>query len=134
MILRKLINLISSTVKIEGMTVNLNAKNFFDGSFDRLNSRVTKLNDFTGIGKDNMVVLTGKITLFVMSLLFSKLMFTNQFCDQQKINRIIKCYTANSVLFIFHHDVKTIYVKMLIGRINFFQDIVSCGSFSVAVG
>src|SRR5690554_3724362 len=80
-----------------------------------------------------MVMLFVKIRFLIMSLLIPKLMFTNQFGIKQKFNGIVQSSTAYTVLFVFHHDVKTIYIKMFIGRINFFQNGVTLRRFPVSM-
>ena len=60
------------------MVVDINIENFFNGFFDVLYSGITKFFDFSGVGKNNMVVLAIKIGFFVLSLVFSKLVFSNQ--------------------------------------------------------
>ena len=113
------------------MAVNFDAKNFFYRCFDRLNPRVAKFDYFARIGKYDMVVLFVKIRFFVMCLLIAELMFPNQFCVQQKFNRIVQSRAAYPVLFVFHHNVQTIDVKMLVREINFLQNRITFRRFPV---
>jgi hypothetical protein len=43
------------------MIVNFNIKNFFNGFFYGLNSRITKFNNFTTVRENNVVMLFVKI-------------------------------------------------------------------------
>ena len=59
------------------MVVYFNIEDFFDCFFYVLNSGITKFFNFTRICKDDVVVLTVKIGLFVLRLIFAKLVFSD---------------------------------------------------------
>lgn len=101
------------------MIVYIDIKNFFYGFFYLLDSGITKFFDLTRIGVDKMVVLVVKIRFFVLRLIFSKLVFSNQSTLQQKFDRIVESCPADSVIFIFHFDVKRLYIKVLFTVVNF---------------
>ena len=60
------------------MVVDFDTKYFFYGLFDGLNSWVTELNHFAGIGHDDMIMLLVEIRFFVMCLVLPKLVFSYQ--------------------------------------------------------
>ena len=60
------------------MVVYFNIENFFDCFFYVLDSGITKFLYFSGVCKDDMIMLAVKIRLFILRLIFSKLMFSNQ--------------------------------------------------------
>lgn len=88
------------------MVVYFNIEDFFDCFFYVLNSGITKFFYFTRIRKDDVVVLTVKIGLFILRLVFPKLMLSNQSTFQKKLDGIVKCRSANPVIFVFHCDVQ----------------------------
>ena len=53
------------------------AENFFDSFFDGLNARVAELDDFAGVGHDDVIVLLVEIRFFVMRLVLPELVFAN---------------------------------------------------------
>ena len=60
------------------MVVYFDIKYFFYRFFYLLNSRVTKLFNLSCISIDKMIVLMIKIGFFILSLIFAKLVFSNQ--------------------------------------------------------
>lgn len=88
------------------MVVYFNIEYFFDCFFYVLNSGITKFFYFTRICKDDVVVLTVKIRLFILRLVFAKLVFPDQSTFQKKLYGVVKCCSANPVIFIFHGDVQ----------------------------
>lgn len=64
------------------MVVDLYIKNFFYGLFYRLDPGVTELHYLSGICKNNMIVLSVKIGLLILSMIRSKLMASNQLTFQ----------------------------------------------------
>ena len=60
------------------MIVDFDIKNFLYCFFYILNSGVTKLLNLAGVGENDMIVLTIKIGLFVLRLVFPKLVFSHQ--------------------------------------------------------
>ena len=65
------------------MIVDLDVENFLDRFFDRLDPWVTELDDFPGIGQDHMIVLPIEVLLFILCLVFTELVFTDQLAIQQ---------------------------------------------------
>lgn len=60
------------------MIVDFDIKDFLYCFFYILNSRVTELLNLARVGENDMVVLTIKIGLFVLRLVFPKLVFSHQ--------------------------------------------------------
>ena len=60
------------------MFSNFNIKNLFYCLFDTLYPGIAKFYDFSGIGKYNMIVLPVKIRFFVLGLILTELMLSNQ--------------------------------------------------------
>ena len=59
------------------MIVDINIEYFLDCFFYILDSWITKFLDFSRICENNVVVLAIKIRLFVLGLIFPKLVFSN---------------------------------------------------------
>jgi hypothetical protein len=62
---------------------NLDIKNLFYGFFDSLYPWIAEFDNFPGVGKDNMIVVTVKIRFFVLRLVLPKLVLSYQSAFQQ---------------------------------------------------
>src|SRR5690625_5057493 len=69
---------ISFTIEVKRMGVNIQFKNFFNGFFNRFNAWITKFNYLACISQNHMIMLSIKIRFFILCLIFSELMFSNQ--------------------------------------------------------
>ncbi|MNY31601.1 hypothetical protein D3C86_1657700 [compost metagenome] len=65
------------------MVLNFNSEDFFDGRFDTLNSWITKLDHFSRIRENNVVMLLGSVGFFKLCEIFTELVFTHQVTRQQ---------------------------------------------------
>ena len=76
-------------------------------------------------------MLAIKIGFLILCLIFSKLVFSNQFTFQQEFNGIVKGRPTYPIILIFHIDIKGFYIKMIITIINFLENGVAFGCFSM---
>ena len=113
------------------MLLDLDIKYFLDSLFDTLDPGITKLDHFTGIGKNDMIMLTIEIGFFILSLVLTKLVFPHETAFQQKFYSVIKSRPANPVFLVLHLDVKRFYIKMIIGVINFLKNCESFRCFTM---
>ena len=88
------------------MVVYFNIEYFFDCFFNVLDSGITKFLHLSGICEDDMVMLTIKIGLFVLGLVFAKLVFSHQSALQKEFDSVVECCPAYPVIFVFHGDVQ----------------------------
>ena len=78
---------------------DLDIKNLFYRFFDRLDPWIAEFDHFA-IFQDHVIVLPVKIGLFVMCLIFPKLMFANQAALQQQFYGIVERRATNAIFFI----------------------------------
>lgn len=69
--------------------MNVDIKNFFYGFFYRLDPRIAELNDLTGIGKNDVVMLPVEVRFFIMSLVLAELVLSNQSTLQKQVDSIV---------------------------------------------
>src|SRR5690606_37989396 len=113
------------------MIVYFNVKDILYGLFDALTTRVTKFNNFTSIGYNDMVVLLVKIRFFVMCLVLPKLMTAYQTTFQKQFYRIVKGCPANTVVFVFHFYVQRFNIEMLFALVYFLKNGIAFRCFSM---
>ena len=87
------------------MVVYFNIEYFLNCFFYVLDSRITKFLYFSGICEDDMIVLAIKIGLFILGLVFAKLVFSHQSTLQKEFDGVVECCPAYPVIFVFHCDV-----------------------------
>ena len=68
------------------MVHHLDVENLLEGRFDLLDAGVTKLQNFTGVGEDHMVVLLDPVAFLVLGALVSKLMRRTKLQSSNKSN------------------------------------------------
>lgn len=60
------------------MLFNFNIKNLFDSLLNALDPGIAKFNNFSGVGKYDMIVLAVKIRFFVLGLVLPELMLSHK--------------------------------------------------------
>ncbi len=115
------------------MVHDFNTKDFFHGTFNVFYSGVAKLQNFTGICHNYVVVLFVFVRFFKLCQIFAKLMFPNQVASQQQIDGIVKRRPTYAVIFILHFDVERLYIKVAFIGVNFIEYGKPFRSFTVAV-
>src|SRR5690606_8607945 len=113
------------------MIVNTYPEYFFNRFFNGLYPRVAKFNYLASISKNKVVVLFVKIRFFIMSLILPELMTSHQTTFEQKLNCVVQCSPAHTIVLILHFDIQRFDIKMLVVFINFLQNSVSLGCFSM---
>ena len=88
------------------MVVYFNIEYFLNCFFYVLDPRITKFLYLSGICEDDMIVLAIKIGLFILGLVFAKLVFSNQSTLQKEFDGVVECCPAYPVIFVFHGDVQ----------------------------
>ena len=79
-----------------------------------LDSRITELQYFITILADKMIMLFIGIGFFEHGQVLTKLMPRNKVTGKQMFNCIIKCGTADMVLFLLHPLKKLVNIKMIL--------------------
>lgn len=72
------------------MVLDFHAKHFFYGGFDVLNPWITKLNDFSCVGHNHVIVLFGTVGFFKLGDVFPELVFPHEVTSQQQFYRIVQ--------------------------------------------
>ena len=88
------------------MVVYFNIEYFLNCFFYVLDSGITKFLYLSGICEDDMIVLAIKIGLFILGLVFPKLVFSYQSTLQKEFDCVVECCPAYPVIFIFHGEVQ----------------------------
>ena len=88
------------------MVVYFNIEYFLNCFFYILDSGITKFLYLSGICEDDMIVLAIKIGLFILCLVFAKLVFSHQSTLQKEFDGVVECCPAYPVIFVFHCDVQ----------------------------
>ena len=84
---------------------DLNIVGFLNLVFDLLNQGIVKLNYFTGIFENKMIMLPVKCRFLELRVVCPELMFGYKATIQQEFYRIIQCSPADPVLVVFHPDI-----------------------------
>jgi hypothetical protein len=71
------------------MVHDLDVKNLLKGGFDLLDTRVAKLQDFPGVGEDDVVVLLDPVAFLVLRTLIAKLMTPYQVAVEQEVQSVV---------------------------------------------
>jgi len=78
-----LVRFFAGSVKIQGVVVDVYAKDLFQSLLDAVQTRIAKFNYFAAVGHDDVVVLLVEIRLFIMRLILAKLMSAHQAAFEQ---------------------------------------------------
>src|SRR5690606_38823667 len=113
------------------MIVNTHPEYFFNRFFIGLYPRVVKLNYLACISKNKVVVLFVRIGYYIVSLILPELMTPHQTTFEQKLNRVVQRSPAHTIVLILHFHIQRFDIKMLVVFINFLQNGVSLGCFSM---
>ena len=102
------------------------------GIFDNLtDALVLKLNYFSGLYIDKMVVLDIGQCLFELGNILAELVFDDQLTFEQQLNGIVERGTADTVVLVFHRNIKGFDVEMAFARIDFVENGEAFGGFPV---
>ena len=80
------------------MVVYFNIEYFLNCFFYILDSGITKFLYLSGICEDDMIVLAIKIGLFILGLVFAKLVFSHQSTLQKEFDGVVECCPAYPVI------------------------------------
>jgi len=75
---------------------------------------ITKLNHLPTFLADQVIMLSALICLFKLGDVFTKLMFDHQIAFLEQFNGIVKCGAADPVILIFHGNVQSFYIEMIV--------------------
>lgn len=113
--------------------LDIYTEKFFNGCFDLLNSGVTKFNDLTGVGDNEVVVLFGCVRSFKLRQVFAKLVLSDQIASQEEFDGVVKCGARDAVVVVLHFDVKRLYIKVTVVSVDFCEYGKAFRSFAVAI-
>ena len=65
-------------VNVQIVVQDLDVEKLFQGRLDLLDARIAKLQDFTGVGEDHVVVLLDPVTLLILRHLVAKLVLADE--------------------------------------------------------
>ena len=85
-------------VNVQIVVQDLDVKQLLQCGLDLLDTRVTKLKHFAGVGEDDVVVLLDPITLLVLRNLVAKLVFADEVAIDEQINGIVESRTTDAIL------------------------------------
>ena len=122
----------ADAIKIERMVHNFEIQQLAHHCFNVLNARVAKLNDFTTIHAYNMIVLFRAVAFFVEREVFTKLMLSHEVATDQEFEGVINRRAAHAVALVFHMNIQSFGIKMVVAFVYFFEDGVAFGRFSKA--
>lgn len=66
-----------------------------------------------------MAVVEG---FFELGDVVTKLMFDHQFAIQEQVDGVVKCRTADPIVFVFHENIERLYIKVPRMGIYFIED------------
>lgn len=87
-------------------------KHLFSGALYLHDARIAKFKNLFTICAYQVIMLTVFIRLLKLCKIFTELVFNHQTGVQQDLNIVIKGGPAHTVLFILHHEVQLLNVKM----------------------
>ena len=108
-------------------------KYVFSGALDLHDARIAELEDLFAVCADQVVVLAVFVGLFELGKVLPKLVFDDQPGVKQYFDIVVQSRPAYPVLFILHHKVQLLYVKMSLVTINFIQDGEALRGLSVLI-
>ena len=115
------------------MVEHLDAEQLLERGLDLLNARVAKLDDFTGVGEDDVVVLLDAVAFLVLGHFFAKLVLADQIAIDEQVHRVVQRGAAHAVFALGHVRVERFDVEVAVVRINLLQDRKALRRLSVAV-
>ena len=77
---------------------DLKPEKFSHRILDLLDTWITKLNHFSTINADQMIMLFETVRFFVLRQVFSKLMFCDEITQYQKFKCVVHCRATNPVI------------------------------------
>ena len=92
-----------------------------------------KFSHFARTHIDEMIVLGRSQRLLELRDILSELMLYNQFAVQQDLNGVVQSSPADTLVFIFHRDVKRLDVKMTVAGVDLIQNGISFRRLTVTV-
>lgn len=97
-------------------------QDFTYGILDVLDTRVTELQYLVALDTDQMVVLLISVGLLKLGDVLTKLMLCHQVTFFQKVQSVVNRGPADAIVFVFHTDVESFYIKMSRPIIYLFQN------------
>src|SRR5690625_6332392 len=101
--------------------------------FDLLYSRITEFQYFATVYTNDVIMLFESIRLFILSNIFAELMPLDEIGIDQEFQCIIYSRSAYPVILIFHLNIKSFCIEMVIPIVYFFQNRISLGGLAYFV-
>jgi hypothetical protein len=120
-------------VKVEGMVGYFEFEQLTHHIFNLLDAGVAKFEHLTAIFAYKMVVLFVTIRLFVKCQVFAELVPFDQVATDKQIEGVIHRSPADPVTLVFHVNVQSLSVEMVVAAVDFFQNGVTFRRFTKAV-
>lgn len=114
------------------MVGNLKIEQFTDHVLDLLYAGIAKLDYFTAIGADDVIVLFVAVRFFVLGQVFAELMFFHQIAVDQQFERVVHCGPTNPIAAVLHVDIQRFGIEMVVAFIYFFENSKSFRRFAQA--
>ena len=93
-----------------------------DHIFYLLHAGIAKLHHFAAIGADDVVVLFVAIRLFKLGEVFPELVLFHQITIDEQLQRIVHRSPADAVAAVFHVDVQSLGIEVVVAFVYFFQN------------
>jgi len=112
---------------------HLDVKQLFQCGLDLLDTRVTKLQHFAGVGEDDVVVLLDPIALLVLRHFVAKLVFADEVAINEQIDGIVQRGPTYAVFVGRHVGEQRLNVEVPFVRINLTENGKPFRRFAVTV-
>ena len=112
---------------------DLDIEQFLERSLDLLDAGIAKLDDFTRVGEDDVVVLLDAVALLVLGDFFAKLVLADQIAIDEQLYRVVERRTADPVFLRLHGGKQRLDVEVPVEVVYLLQDGKALRGLAVAV-